>query len=453
MAAGRQIDPARAWAPYEPDAQHPWDLRRAGHLHRRAAFGADWDQLQQALKDGPEAAVRKLLRPDADIDAFNAACDGYEAPAGDSGSADALRAWWLRRMIETPHPMLEKMTLFWHGCFATSNVRVNSPRLMREHLTMLRSHALGDFGALLQAVSHDPAVLLWLGADANRKAQPNQSYPRHLFEEFTLGEGRYSEKDVAEAARAFTGWFVQRKELRFVAREHDAGAKEILGQRGNWDSKDVVRIVLEQPATARLVVGELYRWLVSETHQPPDDLIQPLAESFATDFDIGRLAGTMLRSNLFFSDAAYRQRVKGPVEFALGIIRGLDGMVPTTRLAVDLARLGQNLCHPPTVKGWKGGKDWLNDWTVLGRSNLARALLAGTGPYGDKLDPSAVAGKHGYSGAESAGRFLLDLFLQGDVEPGVAEALRAAAAAGGDPADPVRRFAHGVVTLPEFQLA
>jgi len=453
MAAERPADPAWAWAPYVPDAEHPWDLRRAGHLYRRAAFGADWDQLQQALREGPQRTIDRLLHPEADVEAFNAAHDGYETPASDTGSADGLRAWWLRRMIETPHPLLEKVTLFWHGYFATSNARVNSPRLMRDHASMLRRRALGSFAELLQDVSHDPAVLLWLGADANRKSQPNPSYPRHLLAEFTLGDGGYSEKDVAEAARAFTGWFVVRKELRYLAREHDGGVKEFLGQSGNWGGKDVVRIALEQPATARFVVRKLYRWLVSETDQPPDELLRPLADSFAADFDVARLVGTMLRSNLFFSDAAYRQRVKGPVEFAMGIIRGLEGMVPTARLGADLAQLGQNLYHPSTVKGWAGGRHWLNDWTVLERSKLARALLAGSGPYGKKLNPSAVAARHGHAGPESAGRFLLDLFVQGDVEPGAIEALRTAAEAGGDLPDLVRRFAHGIVTLPEFQLA
>ncbi len=453
-ASHKLTDPAWAWAPYEPDAERAWNLRWAGHLYRRAAFGASWDELQQALADGPQQAVSKLLRPDADVDASNRAYDEYEASTGDSESTDALRAWWLRRMIGTPHPLLEKMTLFWHSYFATSNAKVRSSSLMRQHVQLLRGHALGSFEPLLQAISHDPAVLVSLGGDANRKARPNENYVRELVEQFSLGAGQCSGKDISEAARAFTGWFVVRNELRYIPREHDSGVKEILGHKGNWGSEDVVRIVLERPAAARFVVRKLYRWLISETDGPSDALIAPLAESFARGSDVARVVETMLRSNLFFSPVAYRKRVKSPVEFAVGIVHGLEGMVSTSRLGRDLAALGQDLYRPPTVKGWHGGRNWINNSTVLGRNNLALALLAGSKPYGDKLDPFGLAGRHGYGDPEGAGRFLLDLFLQGDLEGTVAEGLlRTAAAAGSGPSRWLRQFSHCVVTLPEFQLA
>lgn len=449
--AGKLADPAWAWAPYRPDEKQPWDLARAGHLYRRAAFGADWQQLQQVVADGPERAVEKLLRPEADVAAFNGLHDEYESSAN---AVAALRAWWLRRMIQTPHPLLEKMTLFWHDHFAASNVRVNNAPMMRDHVRLLRGHALGPFPPLLEAVSRDAAMLVSVGADQNRKALPNDGYARQLFARFSLGPGTFTEKDVQEAARAFTGWFVLRSQLRYFPREHDPGLKRILGREGNFDGDDVVEIVLQQPAAPRLLVGKLYRWLISETHEPDETLLAPLAESFAKDYDVAPLVETMLRSNMFFSPAAYRQRVKGPVEFALGIIRALNGMVPTGRLGSDLADLGQDLYHPPTVKGWEGGRWWLNGSTLIGRSNLAAALFAGTEPYGDSLDPWAVAGKHGKGTEESAARFLVDLFLQGDLDPGVAERLIKSAATGeGNPAQRLRRVAHAVVTLPEFQLA
>jgi len=451
--AGNPADPDWAWAPYQPDAQRPWDLARAGHLYRRAAFGADWGQLQQALAEGPQRAVERLLRPEADVAAFNRTYDGYEASAAGPGSADGLRAWWLRRMIQTPHPLLEKMTLFWHNHFATSNVAVKNARLMHGHVQLLREHALGRFEPLLEAVSRDPAMLVWVGANANRKALPNDNYARQLLGRFSLGLGNYSEQDVQEAARAFTGWFVLRSQLRYFPREHDPGMKRILGQEGNFQGDDVVRIVLQQPATPRLLVRKLYRWLISETGQPSDALIAPLAESFAKDYDAAKLVETMLRSNLFFSPEAYRQRVKCPVEFALGIVKGLEGLIPTAPLASDLADLGQNLYHPPTVKGWEGGRYWINAATLVGRSNLALALVSGSEPYGDNLDPLAVAAKHGHSTPESAGRFLLDLFLQGDVDDNVAEVLLKTTAADGNPSQRLRRLAHSIVTLSEFQLA
>jgi len=163
----------------------------------------------------------------------------------------------------------------------------------------------------------------------------------------------------------------------------------------------------------------------------------------------------MLRSNLFFSPAAYRRRIKGPVEFALGVVKGLEGAVSTTQLGQDLAALGQNLYHPPTVKGWPGGRHWINRSTLIGRSNLALALLSGSKePYGDKLNPLPVATRYGYSTPESAGRFLLDLLLQGDLEADVRETLlESLSPAAADPSQRLRRFAHTVVTLPEFQLA
>ena len=444
-------DPDWAWAAYEPDTERPWNLARAGHLFRRAAFGAGWKQLQQALSDGPQRTVDKLLKPQADAEAFNATYDEYEASVN---SINDLRAWWLRRMIQTPHPLLEKMTLFWHNHFATSGTEVKNARLMRQHLQFLRSRALGSFKILLEGISCDPAVLIWLGADVNRKALPNENSVRPLMETFTMGPGCYTEKDIQEASRAFTGWFVLRGRLRYIPREHDDGIKHILGQKGNFGSDDVVRILLEQPTTPQRIACKLYRRLISETEEPNLDLIAPLARSFAKDYDVLKPTETILRSNLFFSPMAYRQRIKSPVEFALGVIEGMEGVVSTTQLAQDLADLGQNLYNPPTVKGWTGGRHWINSAAVAGRSNLALALLRGSGPYEKKLNPRTVVEKYGHSTPESASQLLLELFLQDDVEPGVREILSKTIQTTADGFDAcLRRFAHAVVTLPEFNLA
>jgi uncharacterized protein (DUF1800 family) len=445
-------DPVWAWSTYKPDAQRPWNLAQAGHLYRRAAFGATWDQLQQALSDGPQRTIDKLLRPQADIATFNRTYNEYE-----TGSVDSLKAWWLRRMILTPHPLLEKMTLFWHGHFATNSAKVKSARLMQQHVQLLRSHGLNSFRAMLKGISQDPAVLIWLGAEANRKARPNENFARPLMETFTMGSDHYTEKDVKEAARSFTGWFVMMSKLRYIPREHDGNIKQILGQKGNFTGDDVIRIALEQPATAQTLVHKLYRWLICETEEPHPKLIAPLAKSFVKDYDILKLVEKMLRSNLFFSPVAYRRRIKCPVEFALSIVKPLEGVISTTQLAQDLADLGQNLYHPPTVKGWTGGRHWINNSTMVGRHNLALALLKGSEAYGDKLNPWTVAKKHGCSTPESATGFLLDLFLQGDLEPDVRGALQKTIGtpsdAAGDPAGTVRRFAHAVVILPEFHLA
>lgn len=442
-------DPRRDWAAYEPDADRPWNLALAGHLYRRAAFGASWDQLQQALSDGPQRTIDKLVRPEGDVAGFNRTYDEYEAA---TGSIPQLQAWWLRRMIQSPHPLQEKMTLFWHGHFATNAEKVKNARLMREHVALLRSRALGSFGTLLEGIARDPAVMLWLGAETNRKARPNENLARAILENFTLGPENCSASDIREASRAFTGWFVLRNKLRYVAREYDGGTKEILGRQGKFARDDVLPIILEQPATSRRLVRKLYRWLISETEQPDDALITPLAESFARDYDVSKLVETMLRSNLFFSVAAYRRRIKSPTEFALGIAKALESTVSTTLLAKDIAGLGQNLYHPPTVNGWAGGRHWIDSAAIVGRENLAWAMLRGSDPYGKKLNPWAVAQRHGCSTFESAARFMLDLFLQGDVDPGVYGKLTQTAQEA-DLEKRMRSFAHAAATLPEFHLA
>jgi uncharacterized protein (DUF1800 family) len=350
------------------------------------------------------------------------------------------------------------MTLFWHSHFAASNSKVRSALLMQRYVSLLRRHALGRFEPLLQAISQDPAMLLGLEADANRKALPNPGFARSLMDAFTLGPGQYCEQDVAEAARAFTGWFVLRNQLRFIPREHDAGVKKILGQQGPFQGKDVVRIALQQPATPRFLVRKLYRWLISEEEEPSDALVAPLADSFAKNYEVLPLVETMLRSNWFFSPAAYRRRIKSPVEFAVGIVRGLEGDVSATELGQDVAALGQNLYHPPTSEGWAGGRHWINTATLVGRNNLASSLLASAGRYGGRLNPLAIAEKRGRADLESASQFLLDLFLQGDAAPSVLQLLskslpRPASPSAESRSQWLRLFAHAVVTLPEFQLA
>jgi len=444
-------DSGWAWAEYEPDAKRPWNLAQAGHLYRRAAFGASWDQLQQALSDGPQQSIDKLLRPQADTADLNRVFDEYETS---TNSVDTLGAWWLRRMIQTPHSLLEKMTLFWHSHFATNAAKVKNARLMQQHIRLLRGQALGSFRILLEGISQDPAVLLWLGAEANRKKHPNENLARAIMETFTMGPDYCTENDIRDASRAFTGWFVLRGKLRYISREHDGNEKQILGRKGNFTRDDVLRIVLEQPATSQSLVRKLYRWLINETKQPNETLIAPLAELFAKDYDVLKLVETMLRSNLFFSTAAYRGRIKCPAEFAIGIVKALEETVSTTQLAKDLADLGQNLYNPPTVKGWMGGRHWINSASMIGRYNLALALLQGSGQYGNKLNPWAVAQRHGCATPESTKRFLIDLFLQGNIDPDVYDALlKTHRRQDNDLERRTRSLTHAIVTLSEFHLA
>jgi uncharacterized protein (DUF1800 family) len=412
-------------------------------LLRRAAFGATWDELQRAVAAGPQQTIDRLLHPEGDMAAFHQAYDENEAGTDDLATA---RAWWLRRMLLTPFPLLEKLTLFWHGHFAASIDKVGRASMMVRQIQILRSHALGRFDAMLHAVARDPAMLVWLDSAANHKAMPSQPLARTFLETYTLGPGVCSPQDVREAARAFSGSILIQGRPRQVEREHDMGTKEVLGHRGNWTGDDVLGFALKHPATPRHVVRKLYRWLISESELPDDDYLAVLSESFAKDYDIARLVETMLRSNLFFSPAAYRQRIKSPVEYALGIVLAMEQIVPTVPLGHDLADLGQGLYEPPGAKGWAGGRAWINTATMLDRNNLAWAILSGSGRYGNTVDPVAVAGKHGHVAAGAACRFFADLFLQGDVEP---------VATSNEPnaKEALRRAAHAVTARPEFQLA
>ncbi len=452
------VDPAWAWDRYRPDAKRPWGLRLAAHLYRRAAFGADWGRLERAVAEGPERTVDRLVRPEGDPAAFDRSFDAHELASIDpgGGSMETLREWWLRRMLDSPHPLQEKMTLFWHSYFAANGAKVGSARLVQRHVGLLRAHALGRLGPMLDAVAHDAAFLVSLNGETNRRSQPSDTYARHLMELFGLGPDEYTASDVRDMARAFTGWFVIRNQLRYIEREHDPGPKRIFGQEGNWKGPDAVRIVVAQSAVPRSVVRKLYRWLISETDDPSDALIAPLADAFAKDYDVGRLVETVLRSNLFFSPQAYRQRIKSPVEFALGIAKAFEAVLPTQALGHALAELGQNLGSPPTAKGWVGGKAWINTYTLLGRANLAQALLSGGEPYGDRLDPAAIARRHGKASPKAAAPFLLDLLLDGEATAAVRAMLEKSAADGADGAVTsarCRQLTHAVVTLPEFQLA
>ena len=360
--------------------------------------------LLEAERLGFEGTLDLLLhgRPDADGDPGDARSTSAAIAAERDDGGEQLRGWWLYCMLQGGHPLREKMTLFWHNHFATSLAKVQNPALMFRQNCLLRKHALGRFGPLLQAISRDAAMLVWLDSNSNVKGKPNENYARELMELFSLGVGHYTEKDIREAARAFTGWRTDGEGFAFDARLHDGGPKTVLGQTGAWDGGDVVRIVLEQPAAARFLVRKLYRFLVSEKAVPPDSLLEPLCESFRkSDYDIAGLVRTILASRHFYSDHAFRQRIKGPVEYVLGAVQAVYGAMARTRrttgrcrssVLVDLAgRDGQHLFAPPNVKGWPGGPSWLNTSTVLERDNFAGALAMGT----LWSSPRLGAGRHG----------------------------------------------------------
>jgi len=462
----KTISPAWAWEAYKPSDKMSWNLQRVGHLYRRASFGASWTELQTALKDGPEKTIDRLLKGGSGQAEF----DAESRPMADSiarvNNGQQIRAWWLYRMLYGPHPLQEKLTLFWHNHFATSNAKVNNAGFMLGQYELMRKHALGNFAELLQGMSKDPAMLIWLDGRDSKKGNPNENYARELMELFSLGIGHYTEKDIREAARAFTGWEIQGNKASWNKGQFDDGQKTVLSKTGNFQAEDIVKICLDQKACPYFITSKLFRFLISETVPATPALLEPLAANFrASGFNFGQLVETMLRSNLFFSTDVYRTQIKAPVDFALGIVRALEGKPGTTALAIALQELGQNVFFPPSVKGWDGGQAWLNGQTLLYRQNLSLALTSTEDVrFNNRTDPALLARKHGKTKPEEIVTFFLDLFLQGDVQADSRARLmeymtRATRQSlpiywtDEDAADHrVRTLAHLVLTLPEYQL-
>src|SRR5262249_37627222 len=225
-----KIDPAAAWQPWQPTPADPWSRKWAAHLYRRAGFGPSRNDLIEAERLGTTGTIELLLsgRPQNEEVVKTLNDIGRVAAARDDGG-EQIRGWWLYAMFQGGHPLREKMTLFWHNHFATSMVKVQSPEMMFRQNGLLRSHALGKFGPFLQDISRDGAMLVWLDSNSNVKGKPNENYAREVMELFSLGVGNYTEKDIREAARAFTGWQAHGGKYRFEARLHDDGQKTVLG--------------------------------------------------------------------------------------------------------------------------------------------------------------------------------------------------------------------------------
>jgi uncharacterized protein (DUF1800 family) len=291
-----------------------------------------------------------------------------------------LREWWLREMLLTPSPLTEKMTLFWHNHFATSQQKVRSIQLVYSHNVLLRRHALGNFGTLLHAVSRDPAMLVYLDNANSRRQSPNENFAREVMELFTLGEGHYTEADIKEAARAFTGWSIDRDSGQFVNRRawHDAEVKTVLGKTGRFDGDQVLDILLARPESAEFLTRKLWREFVSPA--PDEAQVRRLAAVFRDGrYEIKPLVRALLLSDAFWAPENRASLIKSPVELVAGTLRTLEIHPMTLRPAVAAtALLGQNLMSPPNVKGWPGGEAWINSATLLGRKQFIERLFRGT---------------------------------------------------------------------------
>lgn len=388
----------------KPLPEQRWNFAAAAHLLNRAGFGGPPAEIERLVQLGPDKAVAALLdyekipdptpnpswaRPDperrAKFEALRKASEEErrrlvrEERQTQRERLVELRGWWLQRMARGPRPLQEKMVLFWHGHFATSVEKVRDAYLMWRQNELFRRLATGNWLQLLVEVAKDPAMLIWLDQAQSRKQHPNENFAREVMELFALGEGHYTEKDVTEAARAFTGWSYDRIEQKFVERPalHDDGVKTVLGKTGNLDGYDVLQQIVAQPQAARFITAKLWHFFAGQP--PASALNEALAAIFRKHGNQFKpLLRVMFRSEEFYDPTLLRAQVKSPVQWLVGTVRMLEMELPPAPVcAAILRQLGQDLFAPPNVKGWDGGLTWITTNTLLARYNLAAALVLG----------------------------------------------------------------------------
>jgi hypothetical protein len=417
--------PPTAWAEdLTPIGPADWTRDRARHLLDRAGFGGTPADIDRLAAMTPEAAVMSLvnyraipddhLPPFVESGVFDPSLRQFPAtrpaatrlaeqtgtsmgvsvkPAGElrlqpvanrfffwlrASTLETRRLgnWWAERMLLSPRPLQEKMALFWHGHFATSAEKVRDYRMMQAQLALFRSHATGSFRDLLVGVAQDPAMLVFLDAGRNVKGAPNENFGREVMEIFTMGVGHYTETDIREAARAFTGWTNDDLKFKVDPARHDDGVKTFLGHTGKLDGVDVLNIILEQEATPRHVGGRLYRFMVREDLSPA---FQARIGKLLADgnLEIAPFLRTIFLSRDFYSAASMGAHIKGPVELIVSSYRrlGLRELPGVPDIESASGELGQILFRPPTVAGWAQGRSWIAPGTLLARGNFAREVM------------------------------------------------------------------------------
>ncbi|MAE59980.1 MAG: hypothetical protein CMJ49_01335 [Planctomycetaceae bacterium] len=397
---------------------------QARHLLHRAGFGGTRQQIEALAEMGPGKAVDHLVdyerieldgedRPQIDPDVLRSPTPEErrrhkqarenedeaelskirairnQRKAEDREQMKGLQEWWLRRIISTPRPLQEKLTLFWHGHFASNYPGCEDCFLLYQQNAMFRRHANGNFATLAHGIIRDPAMIVFLNNDRNRKSHPNENLARELMELFTLGEGMYSEDDIQEGARALTGYMRDDNVFQFRRRAHDDGHKELFGQRGNFDGEDFVRILLSRKACASFITYKLYRYFVSDL---PDGITREsktVMQALANDLRRNKYALKPLLKKLFLSEHFYDaenvgSQVRSPVHLLAGTARALETpMRDFQTLGAVLRLMGQELFNPPNVAGWPGGRTWINTSTLFTRQNVATYLITGKSPYDD----------------------------------------------------------------------
>ncbi len=457
LAAPAEKEPARRTAsvdslkPYKPSASEPWNYERSAHLLRRAGFGGDYSQIEELVKLGPDKAVDRLLNFDPEaLTRFGQQVSDLQA---DLGERDDIKAWWVYRIYYSPAPLQEKMTLFWHNHFATSMRKVRAPELMIQQNELFRKYALGNFQRLVLEVSKDPAMIQWLDNSNNLKDKPNENYARELMELFTIGIGHYTEQDIKEAARAFTGWQMDFTGFYFNPEQHDFGPKTFMGQTGPFNGGDVIRIIMQQPATSEFIARKLFQFFAYDNSD--DATVKELASTLvASRYDIRPVVEKILRSRAFFSEKSMQAQIKSPAEFVVGSGKALDLDLDARSarlLARAAAQMGQNLFEPPSVKGWDGGRAWINTATLLNRQNFVQQLTQ------NRAKQLVELGKKLKVDEQEPDR-ALDLYAQAILQRPLAEKDRAALMPymekiGAD-ADPGawRELTYQILSLSQYQL-
>jgi len=371
------------------------------HLMRRAGFGDPREELEERASKGYEAVVEELLHPECrpaiDDELLYRMFPGYEGAA----APPINQAEWVYRMINTKRPLEEKIALFWHQLFATSNSKVDNPPELTRQIAMFREYGLGTYRDLLVELAKSPAMIFWLDNHGNHDGAINENWGRELLELFTLGAGNYSEDDIREAARAFTGWTIKPKiprnpigrfywDFEYKPEDHDDREKTFLGHTGNFDGEDIVDIIVNQPATARFLARHLYRFFVAdEPHvsswqvTPPidPDAIQSLVDAYNESHGDIRSILRVLFNSEFFKNARFA-RVKCPAELIVGTVRmvgNYNGFMPGfNNLALECGWQGQELLNPPSVEGWHTGSEWIDPGVLMRRINFAARILGDT---------------------------------------------------------------------------
>jgi len=478
MATAAAAEEARLSSPIEDPR------RRAAHLLRRAGWGGTAAEIEEfAALTREEAADRLVNYAAIDNSALNtrveAAAFNLTTPGrGLDGQRPQLlrdmRRWWLTRMAYTSRPLEERITYIWHGLLTTqiSQVGFQRGKFMVTQNELFRSHGLGQYDLLLKAVGKDPAMMVYLNTLESTAEHPNENYARELMELYSMGEGNYTEDDVRESARAFTGWRLtppnreqppaglserERDEylnqlyaayepgFRVIPREHDAGAKTFLGETGPWDGDDIVEIIMKQQATGRFITTRLFSELAYR--DPSEETVDWLVETWnSSDHSVAAVVRAILVSDEFYSERAYRALVRAPVDFVIGAVRGLELETGFEQIERQGAAMDQSLFEPPSVAGWPGGEVWLSSSTFFGRVNYLDAVFF---PRNNRGIPVPVLSQHTTPQAmvDEALRRLVD----DNVTQETRESLHAFAAT--VPAnDRPAAIAYLVLASPEFQL-